>query len=211
MRRLTVSLAAGLAVCLAAASGFGATTIDQIRVRGDNTSAEFDLFNPFTCADGVSSGGLATQILVFAFSSANKTSGPPTTSKQLEVVLFSTDTCTGETHAAFSNTQNPDFQQNAVNHATLNADVTLQDNDTGAPLGTVHLALAFDGSGDVLRTHEHNHTQFGRSMVNETLDVQMRSATLSGAATFNGVNLLPFAQNVDLQTQSTGELQLTRM
>jgi len=120
MRRLTVSLAAGLAVCLAAASGFGATTIDQIRVRGDNTSAEFDLFNPFTCADGVSSGGLATQILVFAFSSANKTSGPPTTS-------------------------------------------------------------------------------------------QMRSATLSGAAAFNGVNLLPFAQNVELQTQSTGELQLTRM
>jgi hypothetical protein len=180
----------GLVMSLAAGGTVRAGIIDHQTLKGKATDVEFLQSTPETCADG--SDGSAD---VFAVVNGeqdfetSKASGKTFVNTVSAFVVVS-DSCTGATTIVSGQVEGG-FNAISARKATLTASVPLADETTGAPAGTLNVALTLQGGSITAMTNEHDKQVFpDGSFRTDHTNSDARPATVSGSVSFNGLELI---------------------
>jgi hypothetical protein len=196
MRKLG-TIGAGLIMSLAAVGTARAGVIEHQTFKGKALDAEFMTSTPETCADG-SAGSVDVLVVVDGeedFTTSN-VSGKTFVNAVSAFVVVS-DSCTSAVSIATGEV-NGGFNAISARKATVNATIPLSDSATGAPAGTLVVALSLQGGSITGISNGHDKTVFpDNSFMTDQTNSKTRPATATGSVTVNGVE---FINNATLAT-----------
>ena len=193
MRKLA-TIAAVLVISLAAVAPARAAVIDHQVLKGKAANLEFLKSTPKTCADG-SQGSTDTFLSLFGEESliTSRASGR-TLINALSTTVAVVDTCTGDLVSLAVGQVEGGFNSLTPKKAILNANVPLTDLFTGAPAGTLSVALTLLGGSIVSFTNSHDRIVFSENVFRtDHVRGTSRPANATGSLTLNGV---PFMGNL---------------
>jgi hypothetical protein len=175
---------------LAAAGTARAGIIDHQSFKGKAADVEFLVSTPETCADGSDgSSDVLTVVDGEQDFTTSKVAGK-TFVNTVSVFVALTDSCTGATTIVSGQVEGG-FNAMSARKATLTANVPLTDESTGAPAGSINVALTLQGGSITGMTNEHDKTVFpDGSFRTDQINSDMRPATVTGSITLNGVELI---------------------
>lgn len=208
MKTFVATMTGVLLTIAGARSGFATETFHSV-FRGTNALATFLEEAPIPCEDGTTAS-LSTFVRVTAFTNVSFSTGTQDFSQATAVQVSTFDGCTGAFTFGTGVIANPDYTQHNITSAHLAGTATVFDDFTGELIGTVALNLTWSAVGPIHNAQTHNQFTFGSVHVVSNSGGAFRDATLSGVATFNGVNLLPSAQTVTLFNSKSGSTVVIR-
>jgi hypothetical protein len=193
MRKLE-TIAAVLVISLAAVGPARAAVLEHQVLKGKAASLEFLKSTPKTCADG-SPGSTDTFVSLFGEESlvTSRVSGR-TLINALSATVAVVDSCTGELVSLAIGQVEGGFNSISPKKAILSATIPLTDLFTGAPAGSLNVALTLLGGSIVSFTNSHDRIVFSEDVFRtDQIKGTSRPASATGSLTLNGV---PFIGNL---------------
>jgi hypothetical protein len=214
MRRVRVipSVAVcALALVVATPDVHAATTILKEKVKGQQMVADFGSDTLIDCGDEFGTqGNFHVGITVLANELVQRSDFFPQELAQIDVFLFTRNSCTGEQGFGNGVILNPDFHWSSTVRADMAGSVAIFDFFTGAPMGTVAFDLLFTGVGPTFRSQSHQVLEFPPIRLLLHSVGAFRSATVSGTITLDGQEFLGGIGSASLGKSRSGAIQMTR-
>lgn len=189
MRKLG-AMGATLVAALTTAGVARAGVVDHQTLHGKALDVEFTTSTPETCADG-SAGSVDVLVVVDGeedFTTSHVAG--KTFVDAVSVFVATTDSCAGTTDIAAGQVSGG-FNAVSARNATVHATVSLTDEFTGAPAGTLVAALTVRAGNIVAMTEEHDKVTFpDNSFRTDEINSSQRPATATGSVTVNGVEFI---------------------
>jgi hypothetical protein len=201
---------------VAAAEALSAATVTTTAFDSEAANASFRNVEPIVCGDGTN-GTLETSVVLGVSAEVTRFNAETSESSQANASVFRFDSCTGEFLISFAFVPEPEYEQQGTVSATLDESFELADSTTGEPAGVLETALVFTGTGaaacessfSIMDTPPGVFSE-GRLLTIDRSTRESRSASLSGSAALDGLELVNDVQFADLVTTSQRTLRIER-
>jgi len=130
--------------------------------------------------------------------------------EQIEIFLFTRNSCTGESSFGSGLILDPDLHWSSTVRADMTGSVAIFDFVTGAPMGTVAFDLLFTGVGQTFRFQSHQQLEFPPFRLVQHSEGAFRNAALSGTITLDGQEFIGNVGSASLGKSRSGTIQMTR-
>jgi len=196
MRQLGAYVVA-LSVSFVAIPGATAATVEQFE--SVQANALFRVFTDTPCADG-SQNVIETDVSVLTDTNTTRDPGQPgTVALDSAAQVLITNFCPGgDVRQASATARNPEFTQNGLQSAQLNARYDLVALD-GSSFGTLDVALTFTGTGRVQHDTNRSVERDGGTVTRIQSTLDFRAANLSGHVVLGGQDFIGFSDNSNLE------------
>jgi hypothetical protein len=209
MRLIPSVTVCALALVVAAPEVRAGNTILQEHTKGEQAVAGFGTDTLIDCGDG-NQGDYHVGITLLANELSQRSDFFPQELEQIEVFLFTRNSCTGESGFGSGLILNPDFHWSSTVRANMTGSVAIFDFFTGAPMGTVAFNLLFTGVGQTFRFQSHQQLEFHPIRLVIHSEGSSRNATLSGTITLNGEEFLDNVGSASLSKSRSGTVEMIR-
>jgi hypothetical protein len=200
----------------AAAQAPSVATVTRTALDSEAANASFRNVEPIVCGDGTS-GTLETSVVLGASAEVTQFNSETSESSQANASVFRFDSCTGEFLVSFAFVPEPEFEQQGTTLATLDESFELADSTTGEPAGVLDTELVFTGTGSAACESSFSITDTppgvfseGRLLTIDRSTRESRSASLSGNAALDGIELVENVEFADLVTTSQRTVRIER-
>jgi hypothetical protein len=189
--RLMFDAALVTAVIAISASALGAEVV-KFQSSGPSMSAEFTRVTPIACADGTESVR-EESIFVSAAQFRDKFDGEQIRTEAAFATIFALDGCTGTFSVGSGDFADFDYRQASVQNARFSGSTEVIDFATGASMGILVTDFVLEGVGPITAGVDHvKTTEHGNYRMIEIIQGKGRDSALTGTATLDGADLVPF-------------------
>jgi hypothetical protein len=207
--KVKFAVASLFSLALASAPARAETTLLQDHFKGDQVFASFGQDTPIDCGEGFI-GSSHIGIFISAGSTVQRGDFGVQNSNQVQVLLFTRNSCTGESGFGSEVLTDNAFHISAQQKATIHGSVFLSDLFTSNGLGLVSFDLNFTGVGTISRNESHGQFQFGDIRVVQHSVGANRDVTVAGSITFNGQELIGGFQSGAIGKTRSGTIETIR-
>lgn len=166
--------------------------VTKIQSSGPSMSAEFTRLTPIACADGTDSVR-EESIYVSAAQFRDKFDDEQIRTSAAYATIFALDGCTGTFSVGSGDFADFDYNQASVQNARFSGSTEVIDFATGASMGILVVDFVLQGVGPVTAGVDHvKTTEHGNYRMIEVIRGKGRDSTLTGTATLDGSDLVPF-------------------
>jgi hypothetical protein len=209
MRRVILSVAVCTLALVVGTDVHAGNTILQEHTRGQQAVADFGTDTLIDCGDG-NQGNFHIGITLLANELSQRSDFFPQELEQIEIFLFTRNSCTGESGFGDGLILNPNFHWSSTVRADMTGSVAIFDFFTGAPMGTVAFNLLFTGVGQTFRFQSHQQLEFPPFRLVMHSEGSFRNATLSGSITLDGEEFIDNIGSASLGKSRSGTIQMMR-
>jgi hypothetical protein len=189
--RLVVDAGLVVGILAFSASALGAE-VTKFQSSGPSMSTEFLRITPIVCADG-SESVREESILISAAQFRDSFDGEQVRTESAYATIFALDGCTGEFSAGSGDFLDFDYRQASVQNAVFSGSTEVINFDTGASMGVLVVDFALQGVGPITGGVDHvRTTEHGSYRMMEVIRGKGRDSALTGTATLDGADLVPF-------------------
>jgi hypothetical protein len=186
---------------------------ESVSFKGDNASVWVSHYEPGVGPSPDISCGTITDVNISAMSNvAHGGPGKPTVSTEISAVIYSYDSCTGETlFIGYGVLPKAGFVSNGTKSATINGTIDMLDWYYGGSTAPLSVSLTLTGVGDASQSNYHSNDRWGNMSTNTRSKGSYREATASGDVVWMGADLMESSSSsASLSTVSSGYRVMTK-